>query len=171
MTTRNKTKAASKTAAAAVAEAVENFEQVAETVKDEAAQVTETVKVQAEKTGAAAARGYDGLTVLQQSGFDALVRAGEIMARGAEALGKEYFAFAQDAASLNGEAVKAVLSAKSVREVVELQSELVRTNFDKSVGESGKLSDMSIKIANEALEPLHKQISVAVELSMKPLAV
>lgn len=182
MSTKSKTKAASKTAGAAVGQAAETYEQaaetvteqaeqVAETVKAQAEQVAEAVKAQAEKAGAAATQGYDDFAVFQKNGFEALVRAGEIMARGAESIGKEYFAFAQNTAAVNGEAVKAVLSAKSLKEAVELQSELVRTNFDKSVDESSKLSEMSIKIASEAFEPLQKQLSVAVEKSMKPLAV
>ena len=110
------------------------------------------------------------MAALQKDAFDALVRSSEILARGAEALGKEYFAFAQDTATANSEAAKALLAARSLQEVADLQSRIVRTNIDKSVDESGKLSEMSLKIASEAFEPLQKQISVAVEAAIKPLS-
>ena len=71
----------------------------------------------------------------------------------------------------NSEAATALLAARSLQEVVDLQSKIVRTSIDKSVDESGKLSEMSLKIASEAFEPLQKQISVAVAAAMKPLSV
>jgi phasin family protein len=164
MSTQSKsTKAASKTAAPAAAAASETVEQAVE-------QAVETVKEQVDKASAAATQGYDDFTALQKNAFDALVRSGEILAKGAEALGKEYFAFAQDSATANSEAAKSLLTARSLQEVVDLQSRIVRVNFDKSVDESGKLSEMSLKIASEAFEPLQKQISVAVEAAMKPLS-
>jgi phasin family protein len=160
MSTQSKTKAAPKAAAPAVEAAAETYEQVVATAKD-----------QAEKAGVAVTQGYGDFAAFQKEGFEALVKAGEILARGAEALGKEYFAFAQDAAEANGEAAKALLAAKSVKEVVELQSEFIRISLDKSVDESGKLSEMSLKIASEAFEPLQKQVTAAVEAGMKPLEV
>ena len=164
MSTQRKTKAAPKAAAPAV-------EAVAETVAETYEQVVETASEQAEQAGAAVTQGYDDFAALQKEGFEALVKAGEILARGAEAIGKEYFAFAQHTAEANGEAAKALLGAKSVQEIVELQGEFVRVSLDKSVDESGKLSEMSLKIASEALEPLQKQMTAAVEAGMKPLAV
>lgn len=163
-TQRKTTKAASKTAAPAAAAPAAAV--ASETVE----QAVEAVKEHVEKAGAAATQGYGDFAALQKDAFDALVRSGEILARGAEALGKEYFAFAQDSAAANSEAAKALLAARSLQEVVDLQSKAVRTNFDKSVDEGGKLSEMSLKIAGEAFEPLQKQISVTVEAAMKPLS-
>jgi len=167
------------TAVAAVNEAVEQTvaaaeERVEKTVAAAEEQVGKTVAAAEEQVvmaTAAAAQGYGDFTALQNDAFDALVRSGEILARGAEALGREYFAFAQDSVTANSEAAKALLTARSLQEVVDLQSKMVRTNFDKSVDESGKLSEMSLKIASEAFEPLQKQISDAVEAAIKPLSV
>jgi phasin family protein len=164
MSTQSKTtKAAPKTAATAAAAASDTVEQAVE-------QAVEVAKEQVEKASVAATQGYGDFAALQKEAFDALVRSSEILARGAEALGKEYFAFAKDSATANSEAAKALLTARSLQEVVDLQSKMVRTNFDKSVDESGKLSEMSLKIASEAFEPLQKQISVAVEAAIKPLS-
>jgi phasin family protein len=161
MSTQSKTtKAASKTTATAAVAASETVEQAVEAARE-----------QVEKASAAATQGYGDFAALQRDAFDALIRSGEILARGAEALGKEYFAFAQDTAAANSEAATALIAARSLEEVVDLQSKIVRTSFDKSVDESGKLSEMSLKIASEAFEPLQKQISVSVETAMKPLSV
>ena len=171
MSTQSKTtKPASKAATAATA-ASETVEKTAEkTVEKTVEQAVEAAKEQIEKVSAAATQGYGDFASLQKDAFDAMVRSSEILAKGVEALGKEYFAFAQDSATANSEAAKALLTARSLQEVVDLQSKMVRTNFDKSVDESGKLSEMSLKIASEAFEPLQKQISVAVEAAIKPLS-
>jgi len=164
MSTQSKTtKAASKAADTAVFTAAA----ASETVE----QAVQATREQVEKASAAATQGYGDFTAFQKDAFDALVRSSEILARGAEALGKEYFSFAQHTATANSEATKALLAARSLQEVVDLQSKMVRTNFDKSVDEGGKISEMSLKIASDAFEPLQKQISVAVETAMKPLSV
>ncbi|UCH74101.1 MAG: phasin family protein [Rhodospirillales bacterium] len=133
--------------------------------------VTEQVEKQVEKAAAVAAQGYGDFAVLQKEAFDALVRSGEILTKGAEALGKEYLAFAQEAAEANNQAAKALMGAKSVTEFVQLQSDYFRISLDKSVDEGTKLSEMSMKIATEAFEPLQKQMTAAVEAGIKPLSV
>lgn len=133
-------------------------------------QAVEAATEQVEKARAAVTQGYGDFAAFQQEAFAAFVRSGEILAKGAEALSKEYFAFAQHTAEANSEAAKALLAAKSVNELVQLQSEFLRVSLDKSVDEGSKLSEMSFKIASEAFEPLQKQMTAAVEAGMKPLS-
>jgi len=124
--------------------------------------VVETTKAQVEKTNEAVAKSYGDFASFHKEGVDALIKAGEIWARGAEDLGKAYFAAAQEAAETNSEAAKALFSAKSFKEIIELQSELARKSFDKTLSESTKLSEMSVKVANEAFQPLQQQFSAVV---------
>jgi phasin family protein len=147
MSTQSKSKAAPK-AADVTAEAYE--------------QVVETTKAQVEKANEVVVKGYDEFAALQKEGVDALIKAGAIWARGAEDLGKAYFAVAQEAAEANSEAAKALFSAKSFKEVVELQGELARKSFDKSLSEGTKLSELSVKVANEALQPIQQQFTAVV---------
>ena len=152
MTTQSKSKAASKTAGAAVKATAETYEQV-----------VETTKAQVEKASEAAVRGYDDFASLQKDGVDALIKASEIWAKGAEDLGKAYFAIANEAVESNSAAAKSLLSAKSLKEVVDLQGELARTSFDKSLSEGVRLSELSLKVANEAFQPIQDQFTAAVE--------
>ena len=152
MSTQSKNKAASKTAGAAVKATTETYEQV-----------VETTKAQVEKASEAAVKGYDDFASLQKDGVDALIKASEIWAKGAEDLGKAYFAIANEAVEANSAAAKSLLSAKSLKEVVDLQGELARTSFDKSLSEGARLSELSLKVANEAFQPLQDQFTAAVE--------
>jgi len=147
MSTQSKSKAAPKAAEAPV----EVYEQV-----------VETTKAQVEKANEAVVKGYDEFAALQKESVDALIKAGAIWAKGAEAFGKAYLALAQETAEANSEAAKALLSAKSFNEAVELQGEIARKSFDKSLSESTKLSELSLKVANEAFQPIQQQFTAAV---------
>ncbi len=67
-------------------------------------------------------------------------------------------------------AAKAVLGCTSLRQMVDLQTDLARTNFDKFVADGSKLSEISLKVANETLEPIQARVNVAVEKFIKPAA-
>lgn len=124
-------------------------------------QVVTSTKAQVEKANEAVAKGYSDLASLQKESMDALVTASRIWAKGAEDIGKACIALAQETAEANSEAARAFLSAKSLKEIIDLQNELTRKNFDKSLNESARLSELSLKVANEAFQPLQKQFTAA----------
>mgnify|MGYP003121286187 FL=1 len=62
------------------------------------------------------------------------------------------------------------MTAKTLNDVVEIQSDLARSQFDAFVAESTKVSEMSLKVANETVEPIQAQFTVVVEKMMKPIA-
>ena len=92
------------------------------------------------------------------------------MAKGFETLGKTWMSFTQETMESGAQVAKALLGAKTLREAVDLQTDFAKTSFDKFVGESTKLSEMSVKVANEAFEPINARLNVAVEKLMKPVA-
>ena len=165
MSTQSKSKAPKAAKATA-----ESYEQVVETTKAQVEQAVETTKAQVEQANEAVAKGYDEFAVLQKDGVDALIKAGAIWAKAAEDFGKAYFALAQEAAEVNSEAAKAILSAKSLKEVVDLQGDFARKGFDKSLSEGAKLSELSLKVANEAFQPIQQQFTAAIEKAGKVAA-
>ena len=61
----------------------------------------------------------------------------------------------------------ALLSVKSFKEAVELQGEIARKSFDKSLSETVKLSEMSLKAANDVFQPIQQQFTAAIEKAAK----
>lgn len=118
----------------------------------------------------AAAKGYDDFAGAQKDSVDAFVKAGEVIAKGVEELTRTCFDLAQDVAAANAEAAAAMLAVKSLEELVGVQNELARKAFDRSIAEGERISGISLKIANEAFEPIQAQFTVAVEKAFKPLA-
>ncbi len=133
-------------------------------------QAVAATKEQVEKASTAALKSYDEFAALNKDTVDAYVKAGNVFAKGFEDLGKTVFAFAQSQAETNVNAAKALMSAKTINDVVEIQSDLARAQFDAFVAEGTKVSEMSLKVANETVEPIQAQFNVVVEKMMKPVA-
>ncbi|MFC7333195.1 phasin family protein [Rhodocista pekingensis] len=125
-------------------------------------------KGQVEKATRQAFRVYDDAAGFQKDNIDALMRSGTIMARGFENLSKAMLAFTQTQVEQNVSAAKAMLGVKTLRELVDLQTEFARTSFDSLIAEATKVSEMSVKVTNEALEPLSARVNAAVEQMAKP---
>ena len=113
----------------------------------------------------------DGFVVpVPKENIDAFVKSGAIVAKGFEEAGKSWIDFSRRSFETSVEAAKAVLGCKDLREVVDLKSDYARTSFDSLVNEGSKMSELGVKVANEALEPIQSRFNVAVEKIFKPVA-
>lgn len=123
-----------------------------------------------EKASQTAFKAVEDIQKLSKENLEAYVQASTIFAKGFEQLGKAWMALSQEALEQSAAAAKALLGAKSVREAVDLQTEFAKSTFDKFVTESTKLSEQTVKTANEAFEPINARFTVAVEKLWKPIA-
>ena len=98
-----------------------------------------------------------------QGNFEALVKSGQIWATGMQDLGKQVAATAQAQMDQTMATLKALAAVKSFKEAVELQSSLARSSVEKAVTETGKLTDASLKLAEQTMAPLTARVSLAVE--------
>jgi phasin family protein len=64
-------------------------------------------------------------------------------------------------------AFKAMSSVKSLKEAIDLQTSLARNSMEKAVSETGRLTDASLKLAEEAIAPLTARVTLAVETFSK----
>ena len=123
-----------------------------------------------EKASSSVFNGYGEVADLSRGNMDAYVASTEVVARGFETLGKEFIAFTQASMETGMAAAKSLATAKSFEEVIELQSAYSRSSFDSMLAESAKLTDLSIALANDAMEPLQNSVTATVEKMIKPLA-
>ena len=130
-------------------------------------QAISMTKEQVEKASEVFFKSYDEVTALNKESVDAVVKAGEVLTKGAETFGKAYYEIAQASAEASVEATKAMMGAKTAKEFVEIQAEFARTSFDNFLSESTRLSEVSVKVANEAFEPLQKQLNTSFEKAFK----
>jgi phasin family protein len=54
-------------------------------------------------------------------------------------------------------------------EFTELQNSYAKTAFDTAVSEATRLSELALRVTNETIEPLHTQMTAAIEKIAKPV--
>jgi phasin family protein len=167
MTTKTKmaeTVAAVNETAAAVAQ--QGFEQTVTNLKDGMAQAAAGIeKTQAKmKEGVEKAmKTAEEFVAFGQANLEAFVKSGQIWAAGVQDLQKQMAATAQASFEESVATFKAIASAKSLKDAFEMQVTLARGAIEKTLAESGKLTDASVKLTEQALAPITARVTLAVE--------
>jgi phasin family protein len=133
-------------------------------------QAMQMTKDQVEKASQSFFKGYGELAVISKENLEALVQSSTAVVKGAETFGKEWMGFAQAAVEQNVAAVQNLVAAKTLKELVDLQNDWAKKAFDTAVAEGTRLSEMSVKTANDAFEPIKARVNVSVEKLFKPVA-
>ncbi len=103
------------------------------------------------------------LVAFGQGNFEAIVKSGQIWTAGVQDIGKQIAANAQASFDETMSTFKAMTSAKSLKDAFDLQAGLARSTLEKTLTESGKLTDASMKLTEQALAPLTARFSLAME--------
>jgi phasin family protein len=96
----------------------------------------------------------DDFMTMGKTGFDAYVSACNTWAKGLETISKNWMAYIQQSLEKNMSMMKAISSCKNPQEVFTLQNDWAKSCMDNFMAESNKMSEMSVKTANEAFKPL-----------------
>lgn len=98
-----------------------------------------------------------------QGNFEAIMESGRVWAAGVQALSKQAAVTAQAALDDTLSGFKALAAAKTLKEALDIQGGLARANMEKAVAETGRFTDASMKLAEQALAPLAARMTAAVE--------
>ena len=164
--------------------AITSIEAAESTIKDGVAKVTagfEAAQTQLQEGVAKATAGFEAtqtkmkigvekamktteeLVAFSQGNVEAIVKSGQIWVAGVQDLSKHMAAAAKASMEESMAAFKALTSMKSLKDAFELQSSFTRSAMEKSLAESGKLTDASMKLTEQALAPIAARVTVAVE--------
>ena len=103
------------------------------------------------------------LAELTRANVEAVVEAGKIAATGAKSVGEEALQRTRDGLEQNVAEFKSLAQAASSTEFFQLQSEIVRSNFDRVVASLSQLTESTVKLAGEAVQPLSNRAAVNAE--------
>jgi len=137
---------------------------------DKAVAMTKEQVDAAVKAGAVAFKKYEDMLQFGKENVEAVVKSGSIVAKGVQDLSHSLVTLAQASMDEQVAAGKALIGAKSIKEVMDLSSSMAKTNFDKLVAEGNKLTQISTKLAEEAFSPLTVRVTAAVEKFFKTAA-
>lgn len=94
-----------------------------------------------------------------KEGVEAILKSTNIWMKGTEDIMKTYMSLAQETAAKNSEAIKTLLGCKNLNELTEAQNKLAQQSFDGFMAGATKLSELTVKLTTEALEPINDQVS------------
>jgi phasin family protein len=103
------------------------------------------------------------LMAFSQGNVEAMVKSGQIWAAGVQDISKQMAATAQASFDETMATFKALTSVKSLKDAIDLQASLARATLEKTLSESGKLTDASLKLTEQALAPITARVTLAVE--------
>jgi len=103
------------------------------------------------------------LADLARANVEAVVEAGRVAAEGARSIGQDVVAKQRDSVEQAADAIRTLAEAKSPTEYLQLQSEFARTQFDRAVAETSKLTESLVKLAGEAFQPLSNRATANAE--------
>ncbi|MEM6475163.1 MAG: phasin family protein [Pseudomonadota bacterium] len=132
---------------------------IADTAKEMAADVQERVKTAAAKTGEFAG----DVNEFNKANVEAVVESGKIFFNGAQELVKANVETGKTVVDTVTEDVKKVAAVKSPTELMQLQGELARRNFDAVVSFGSQRTEAWVKLYNDAFAPISNRVSVATE--------
>lgn len=103
------------------------------------------------------------LTELTRANVEAMVEAGKIAATGAKSVGEDALQRTRQGLEQNVAEFKSLAQAGSPAEFFQLQSEIAKTNFDRMVASFSQLTEQTVKLAGEAIQPLSNRAAVNAE--------
>ena len=103
------------------------------------------------------------LADLTRANVEAVVEAGRVAAEGARSIGQDVVASSRDGVEQAADAIRSLAEAKSPTEYLQLQGEFARSQFDRAVAETSKLTESLVKLAGEAFQPLSNRATANAE--------
>lgn len=107
---------------------------------------------------------YEEIFAFGKENVEALVQSSTLAAKGFEELSKAYAAYAGQNVDKVNAAVKALASAKTPVEFVQLQAQLSKENTESLLAETRKLAEIVNAIVASSLEPIQSRFKVAANL-------
>jgi phasin family protein len=138
------------------------------------AKAADTLKTTVEQYSAAGSQAFkDGiekslasmndLNAQSKENLEAVVAAATAATKGAEALGAQAIAFAKKATEDNVAAAKSLGSAKSIQEVVELQTNWFKSSLEGYLAEFNKATEIVSASVKDSWTPLNARVTATVE--------
>jgi len=108
--------------------------------------------------------------VMGQAQVDALVKSSTIFTKGMEEIIKTCMEIAQNAGEKSQAAAKSVMSCKTINEFTDVQTKLAQASFDEFMTNATKISEKSVKLCTDAMEPINDTMGKAMKKASDAMA-
>ena len=135
----------------------------AETVKSTVEQFTTAGNLAFKDAVEKSLAGLNEANAYSKKNLEAVIASVTAAAKGAEALGAETLAYSKSAMETQVAAAKSLSGAKSVQEVVELQTTFAKSALEAYIAQMTKASEIVSASMKDSLKPLNERVTAAVE--------
>jgi phasin family protein len=108
--------------------------------------------------------------MMGQDQMDAVMKSCTIWAKGMEDIMKICMDIATEAGEKTQNAAKTVMSCKTVNEFTEAQTKLAQASFDEFMTNATKISEKTVKLCTEAMEPINDQMGKTMKRATDSMA-
>ena len=102
--------------------------------------------------------------------MEAFMKFQTTFTKGFEDIMRTAASLTQTAAEKQAEYTKQMMGAKTLNELSAAQNKIAKASFDEFMAGATKLSEMSVKVMNEAVAPLNDQMSKGMQKASKMAA-
>lgn len=111
----------------------------------------------------------DAVTMGQDQ-MDAVMKSCTIWAKGMEDILKTCMDIATEAGEKTQNAAKTVMSCKTLNEFTDAQTKLAQASFDEFMTNATKISEKTVKLCTEAMEPINDQMGKTIKRAADTIA-
>lgn len=158
----------------AMAEAAQTGVAQAKKIMDDGAVQARTAMeqgfAQASKSAEGLVKATEEAVEFGRGNMDALTKSAQVYFAGVQDISRQAMAVMQALSEQTLDNVKALSSARSLKEAADLQASFARAGFERVMGEATKLQEASLKLAEQAFAPINARVQVAVDKMAKPVA-
>ncbi len=146
--------------------AVKGFDKTLSTMKEgmeKAAKGFESSQVKMKESVEKAMKTAEEMVSFSQGNMEAFLKASQIFTTGMQDISKHLAASSKHSMEESVAFTKSLMGVKSVKEAVDLQSGYAKASVEKAVAETSKITDASVKLAEQAIAPITARLTLAVE--------
>ena len=154
-----------------------NPEKLAEAMKAGVAQFTsmtngkaamEQITAKSKEAVESSMKSLDEMTEMARGNVEALLASARTAQAGIEAMVAHVSEVSKKSFEEASAIAKSMTSAKTPNEMMQIQSEFAKAQYDSAVTEFSKMTEMMVKLSGEAMEPMQNRIALATD-KMKTL--
>lgn len=98
-----------------------------------------------------------------RNNLDATVQAVSVIAEGIKDVNETVINSIQQSLQTAMSTGKAMMGVKNLRDLMELQTQFMRTSFDSIMADTTKISEIAVRCSSQAAEPISARVSEVVE--------
>jgi len=110
-------------------------------------------------------KSVDELNAFQKENVEAIVASATAAGKNAEVLNTNAVAYAKTSMESAVAATKAMTTAKSVQDMIELQTDFVKSSMDMFMSEMTKTSELYAGAVKDVTKPINDRVAVSVEMA------